>query len=64
MFNPSPITGHNMYASFVKKPGAIARLIAMSPGEQKIPRTTLGSSTFFREDLPMNIFLRPLFLFS
>ena len=47
----------------MKEPGAIARSVAMSLGNQEAPRSILASGTSFREDLVMNIFLRPFFLF-
>ena len=45
------------------KPGAIARSVAMSLRNQEAPRSILASSTSFREDLFMKLFLRPFFLF-
>ena len=45
------------------KPGAIARSVAMSLGNQEAPRSILASGTSFREDLVIKIFLRPYFLF-
>ena len=37
-------------------PGAIARSVAMSLGNQEAPRSILASDTSFREDLVMKIF--------
>ena len=45
------------------QPGAIARSVAMSPGNQEAPQSMLASGTSFREDLVMKLFLRPFFLF-
>ena len=45
------------------KPGAIARSVVMSLGDQEAPRSILASGTSFREDLVMKLFLRPFFLF-
>ena len=45
------------------RPGAIARSVAMSLGNQEAPRSILASGTSFCEDLVMEIFLRPFFLF-
>ena len=44
-------------------PGAIARSVAMSLGNQEATRLIFVSGTSFREDLVMKIFLRPFFLF-
>ena len=44
------------------KPGAIARSVAMSLGNQEAPRSILVSGTSFRKDLVMELFLRPFFL--
>ena len=44
-------------------PGAIARSVAMSLGNQEAPRSILMSRTSFREDSVMKLFLRPFFLF-
>ena len=48
---------------FLNTPGAIARSVTMSLGNQEAPRSILASGTSFREDLVMKIFLRPFFLF-
>ena len=53
----------NLTCSEHFKPGAIARSVAMLLGNQEAPRSILASSTSFREDLVMKIFLRPFFLF-
>ena len=45
------------------KPGAKARSVAMSLGDQEAPRSILASGTSFREDLVMKLFLRPFILF-
>ena len=42
-----------------EKPGAIARSVAMSLGNQEAPRSILASRTSFHEDLVMKLFLRP-----
>ena len=47
----------------VREPGVIARSVAMLLGNQEAPRSILASGTFFREDLVMELFLRPFFLF-
>ena len=44
-------------------PGAIARSVAMSLGNQEAPGSILASGTSFREDLGMKLFIRPFFLF-
>ena len=44
-------------------PGAIARSVMMSLGNQEAPRSILASGTSFREDLVMKIFLWPFFFF-
>ena len=44
-------------------PGAIARSVAMSLGNQGAPRSILASGTSFCEDLVMKIFLRQFFQF-
>ena len=55
---------HQLFQSWGhKKPGAIARWVAMSLGNQEAPRSILASGTSLREDLVMKIFLRPFFLF-
>ena len=41
---------------FQLKPGAIARSVAMSLGNQEAPRSILASGTSFREDLVMKIY--------
>ena len=48
---------------FIILPGAIARSVAMSLGNQEAKRSILASGTSFREDLVMKLFLRPFFLF-
>ena len=50
-----------MYYNHSLLPGAIARSVAMSLGNQEAPRSILASGTSFREDLVMKIFLRPFF---
>ena len=40
------------------EPGAIARSVAMSLGNQEAPRSILASGTSFCEDLVMKIILR------
>ena len=53
-----------IYESYIRsKPGAIARLVGMSLGNQEAPRLILTSGTSFREDLVMKLFLWPFFLF-
>ena len=42
------------YTRFLQ-PGAIARSVAMSLGNQKAPRSILASGTSFREDLIMHL---------
>ena len=49
--------------SIVEKPGALARSVAMSLGNQEAPLSILASGTSFREDLVMKLFLRPFSLF-
>ena len=44
-------------------PGAIARSVAMSLGNQTAPRSILVSGTSFHEDFVTKLFLRPFFLF-
>ena len=44
------------------RPGAIARWVAMSLGNQEAPRSILSSGNLC-EDLVMKLFLRPFFLF-
>ena len=46
-----------------EQPGVIARSIAMPLGMQEAPRAIPVFGTFLYEDLVMNIFLRPLFIF-
>ena len=43
--------------------GAIARLVAMTLGNQEAPRSIHVSRTSFHEDLVMKLFLQPFFLF-
>ena len=45
------------------EPGAIARSLAMSLGNQEAVRSILTSGTYYREDLVMKIFLWPCFIF-
>ena len=47
----------------VSMPGAIARSVGMSLGNQEAPRSILTSGTSFREDIVMKLFLRPFFHF-
>ena len=42
----------------------LAWLVAMPLGMQAVVRSIPASGTFLREDLVMNIFLRPFFLFG
>ena len=43
--------------------GALARSLTMSLGNQEAPRSILASGTSFHEDLVIQLFLRPFFLF-
>ena len=45
------------------KPGAIARSVSMSLGNQEALQSILASGTSFLEDLVIKLFLRPFFLF-
>ena len=51
----------DMYVSLLT--GAIARSVAMSPGNQEAPRSIRVSGTSFREGLVIKIYLRSFFLF-
>ena len=42
---------------YINKPGAIARSVAISLGDQEAPRSILASGKSFRDDLVMKIFL-------
>ena len=48
---------------FLSQLGAIAWSVAMSLVNQEAPRSILASGTSFHEDLVMELFLRPFFLF-
>ena len=48
---------------YILQPGAKARSVAMSLGNQEATRSILASSIFLREDLVIIIFLRSFFFF-
>ena len=58
--SPCSVIEEDTLSSPKVQPGAIARSVAVSLGNQEAPRSILASGTSFREDLVMKIFPLPL----